>query len=60
VYDLRGRKINEILQQTLAAGEHAISWDAIDQEGNPVSAGVYFYKLDTGNFIATRKMILLR
>jgi hypothetical protein len=60
VYDLRGRKINEILQQALAAGEHAIAWDAMDQEGNPVSAGVYFYKLDAGDFTATRKMILLR
>ncbi len=60
VYDLSGRKINEILQQTLATGEHAIAWDAIDQEGNAVSAGVYFYKLAAGDFAATRKMILLR
>jgi photosystem II stability/assembly factor-like uncharacterized protein len=60
VYDLNGRKINEILHQTLEAGGHAIAWDAIDQEGNPASAGVYFYRLDTGDFAATRKMILLR
>jgi photosystem II stability/assembly factor-like uncharacterized protein len=60
VYDLNGRQINEILQQTLAAGAHAITWNAVDQEGNPVGAGVYFYKLDAGNFTATRKMILLQ
>jgi photosystem II stability/assembly factor-like uncharacterized protein len=60
VYDLNGRKINEILQQTLATGEHAITWDAMDQEGNAVGAGVYFYRIDTGHFTATRKMVVLR
>ena len=60
VFDMNGRQIDDILNQTREAGTHTVIWDAADKEGRLLSAGVYFYKLVTAGFVATRKMILLR
>ncbi len=60
VFDMNGRQIDDILNQTREAGTHTVIWDAADKEGRLLSAGVYFYKLVTADFAATRKMILLR
>jgi len=60
VFDVNGRQLDDILNQTRAAGTHTVIWDAADKEGRPLSAGVYFYKLTAADFTATRKLILLR
>jgi photosystem II stability/assembly factor-like uncharacterized protein len=60
VYAVNGRQVGEILHQTRDAGSHAVIWDAADNEGRPLRAGVYFYKLIADEFTAARKMILLR
>ncbi len=60
VYDLSGRHLDDIVNETREAGTHTIIWDGADKEGRLLSAGVYFYKLVTADFTATRKMILLR
>lgn len=60
VFDMNGRQIDDILDQPREAGAHTVIWDAADKEGRLLSAGVYFYKLVAGDFIATRKMIVLQ
>jgi photosystem II stability/assembly factor-like uncharacterized protein len=60
VFDVNGRQIDEILNQTYEAGAHVIIWDAADKEGRPLNSGVYFYKIDAADFTASRKMIVLR
>lgn len=59
IYDVMGREITQLLQELRAAGQHAITWDAADREGNAVRAGVYFYSVRTNDFTATRKMIVM-
>jgi hypothetical protein len=41
-------------------GNVSVSWDATDQSGQPVATGVYFYRLDAGNFTDTKKMVLMK
>jgi photosystem II stability/assembly factor-like uncharacterized protein len=60
VYDVNGRQVSEILNQTREAGSHAVIWDAADNDGRPLGAGVYFYRLISEDFTAARKMIILR
>ncbi len=60
IYDLAGRVIERLLDETQAAGEHTVVWDAHDQEGNLLSAGVYLYRIQSAEFTASRKMVLLR
>ncbi|MDZ7269120.1 MAG: T9SS type A sorting domain-containing protein [candidate division KSB1 bacterium] len=59
VYDLAGRLIERILDETQSAGEHTVVWDAHDQEGNLLRAGVYLYRIQTAAFTASKKMVLL-
>lgn len=60
VYDLTGRLIERLLDETQDAGGHTVIWDANDPEGNPLRAGVYLYRIQTAEFTASRKMVLLR
>lgn len=55
IYDLLGRKVITLVDQELPAGEHRVKWNATN-----FSAGIYFYQLQSGNFIQSRKMILLK
>jgi len=60
IYDLMGRNINMVINQNQSAGRHFVTWNANDYLGNQVSAGVYLYRLQAGNKIFTRKMILMK
>ena len=45
---------------SISAGSHSIKWNATNDLGDHVGAGVYFYQLQTKYFMKTRKMILLK
>jgi hypothetical protein len=55
VYDLLGREVATLVNDLKSAGEYAAEWNA---EGMP--SGVYFYKMEAGNFSATRRLLLLK
>ena len=60
VYDINGRLVANLFKGVKSAGYHTISWDSRNQLGGKVSAGVYFYQLQSKEFVKTRKMILLK
>jgi enterochelin esterase-like enzyme len=55
VYDLLGREVATLLNEEKSAGAYTVQWDA-----GGVSSGVYFYRLRAGDFVQTRKMLLMR
>ena len=55
VYNIVGKKVAELVNGTVKAGRHTITWNA-----DNVASGVYFYKVKADNFITTRKMILIK
>ncbi|MBD3167975.1 MAG: T9SS type A sorting domain-containing protein [candidate division Zixibacteria bacterium] len=55
VYNLAGQLVETLLDGQMQAGSHVINWDA-----SSVASGVYFYKLEAGNYSSTRKMNLLK
>ena len=55
VYDLSGREIATLINEIKPAGEHAVNFAARD-----LTSGVYLYTLRAGDFVATRKMLLVR
>jgi hypothetical protein len=59
VYDIRGRLVRKLVDQEKEPGHYQIYWDGRDEKGNKASSGVYFYRIIAGDFILTRKMILL-
>lgn len=60
IYDIVGRKVATLVDGTMPAGAHQIVWDGIDDSGNPVSSGVYFYRLESGGENLTMRMVLLK
>ncbi len=60
VYNIMGQKIVELVNAEQPAGRYSFNWNACDQSGNPVSTGVYLYRMQTETFSMTRKMILIR
>ena len=60
VYDMRGILVKNLLNSFQWPGIKTVQWDATDNYGVAVSAGVYVYKIQAGIFYETKKMILLR
>ena len=60
VYDLSGRIVSTLESSELAAGEHSTQWDGIKQNGEPVSAGLYFCRIQSGGITETTGLCLLR
>ena len=60
IYNLRGSLIKILVNRTMPAGRHNSFWDGTDQRGENVSAGVYFYRMEAGNYHKSKKMILLK
>jgi len=60
IFDLMGRNVKTLVNGKQIAGRHMATWNATDNFGQPVSAGVYLYRLHTANKVFTRKMILMK
>ena len=60
IYDLNGREIDQLVNINQPAGHKSVQWNATDMHGKPVSAGVYLYQIRAGEFVQTRKMVLLK
>ena len=60
VYDMLGNVVNNLVNANELSGYKSIQWDATNNQGEPVSAGVYLYKIQAGDFVDTKKMILLK
>ena len=60
VYDMKGRRINALVNQVQNAGRHHVRWNAKDARGNGISAGVYLYRLEAGGKVFTEKMIFMK
>lgn len=60
IYDLVGKKVAIIMKSTQPSGTHSLQWNGTDQQGNLVPAGIYFYQLRAGDFVQTKKMVLMK
>ena len=60
IYDVGGRRLRRLIDTTLPAGHHRLSWDGHDDAGRQLPSGVYFYRLHSGKLAVSRKLILTR
>ena len=60
VYDIRGTLVRTLVDDERGAGIHEATWDGRDARGRSVASGIYFYRLEAGDFVRTRKMVLVK
>jgi len=60
VYNMLGQKVRTLVSEFVDAGYHKAVWDGLDEEEQPVSTGIYLYRLKSGNFSKTMKMALIK
>ncbi len=60
VYNVLGQMVRTLVNEQKARGSYEVTWDGRDQNGDEVASGVYFYKLEAGDFVQTKKMVLVR
>ena len=58
VYNVRGQRISQLLDEVQSAGYKSLNWDATDIAGNELSSGIYFLHLNIGEQKFVRKMVL--
>ena len=60
VYDILGRHVKTLIHANQTAGYKSIRWNGTNDQGRLVSAGMYFYHLQTVGYSKIRKMVLLK
>ncbi len=60
IYNVLGQKVKTLVDSYQGAGQYEVLWDATDYNGNRVSSGLYFYRMNAGDFTKTKKMLLLK
>ena len=60
VYDLMGRKVRTLVNDVQSAGYRSVVWNATNDMGRQVSAGVYIYSIQSGDFVQNRKLVLMK
>ena len=60
IYDMMGRQVSTLVGSHQSAGYKSVRWNATNDNGSPVSAGLYLYTIDAGQFRQTKIMVLLK
>ena len=60
VFDISGNEVKTLVNETRDPGFNSVQWNATNNQGEPISAGVYLYSIEIDDLIQTRKMILLK
>ena len=60
IFNILGQEIRTLKDEFFQTGSYAILWDGKDQRGFSVASGIYIYRLETGKFIQSRKMLLIK
>jgi len=60
IYDMMGRQVKTLINGLQTPGYKTVQWDATNDKNRPVSAGLYLYTIQAGEFRQVRKMVLLK
>ena len=60
IYDMMGRVVKTLINDQQTAGYKSLQWNATNDADSPVSAGIYLYTIQAGEFRKTKKMVLLK
>jgi hypothetical protein len=60
IYNLLGQKVNVLVDEDQKIGRYQVAWDGKDKDGRELASGIYFYRIQAGDFVKCKKMIMLK
>ena len=60
IYNALGNEVRVMVDESQSAGTYTVHWDGKDLKGQPVGSGFYFYRIESGEFTSTQKLLLMR
>jgi len=60
IYNMLGQEVRKLVDENQVAGQYTVQWDGRDYSSRTAASGVYLYRLKAGEFVETKKMLLLR
>jgi len=60
IYNIKGQLVRSLVNNSYQAGTHRIIWDGKSDNGREVVSGVYFSRMETGDYSGVRKMIMMK
>lgn len=60
IFDLLGKDVFALVGEKMTPGNYVVNWESVNYEGSSVPSGVYFYRISAGDFMDTKKMMLVR
>jgi hypothetical protein len=60
IYNLLGQRVRTLADEVKSAGNYSIKWDGRSSEGLQLGSGIYLYRMQVGDFVQSRKMLLLK
>lgn len=60
IFDITGKEIYTLVGENMTPGDYVVNWESINYNGDDVSSGVYFYRILAGNYVETKRMMLVR
>ena len=60
MYNIRGQHVKTLTNEYYSSGTHSVQWNGTDSIGRSVGSGIYFYRLQSENHDAVKKMILMK
>jgi hypothetical protein len=60
IFNVLGQKVRKLVNETRSAGSYRIEWSGTDESGRSVSTGVFLYRLQAGDVVQTKKMLLIK
>ena len=59
IYNSIGQKVRTLVQEQQTAGSYIVEWNGLDDQGRRATSGIYFYRLESGSYLQTKKMVLV-
>lgn len=60
IYNTLGREVKTLIEKQQSPGYYAVQWDGRKEVGTEVSSGIYFYRIQAGTYVQTKRMLLLK
>lgn len=60
IYNQKGQLVKTLVNSPMTAGTHSVNWNGTDAKGTNVASGLYFYRMQSGKYSSTRKMVLMK